>query len=208
MYSGLVSAHEYPEDEFDELGKDSPGGVHREKPSQWKSVLPFLVVLVLAPLLAWGAASYYTGHKESKPTPTVVASPASTSTHSGQTPATGEPAQSSSPSQAATTQPTDANTPSVKPDFSQLRVEVLNGTGVNGLAAEVAKRVTQLGFENASAANAEGWLAEASTVYYRSGQEAAAEAIAKELNIDLRQENDDAVGDNAVIVLLRDDFQR
>lgn len=205
VYAGLVSAHEYPEDEFDELGKDVAGGVHREKQSQWKSVLPFLVVLVLAPLLAWGAASFYTDHKQASTT---------TTTATSESTATSEPQQTSEPAQteaaAATATPSASAQPSAnaEADITKADVMVLNGTKVNGLAAQVAQKLKEAGFTKVGTDNANDWVASATAVYYHSGQEKAAEAIAKELQIDLRKENDQAVGDKAVVVLLRDDFKQ
>ena len=205
VYAGLVSAHEYPEDEFDELGKDAPGGVHREKPSQWKSVLPFLVVLVLAPLLAWGAATFYAGQRDTTPTTSTTTAAVSTQT----TTAAEQPTQAATSEASATpTSTEDSADSTVDPDFTKAQVMVLNGTEVNGLAAEAADRLKGIGFLNMDTDNADGWLGDKSIVYFRAGHDKAAKEVAKELKIDAQQENTDAVGDKDVIVVLRDDFQR
>ena len=48
---------QYPRDEFDRAGEDMPVGMHRPKPSKWKNVWPFLVILVIVPALGWVAAT-------------------------------------------------------------------------------------------------------------------------------------------------------
>ena len=49
-----MSENSYPEDEFDQIGRDLPAGVHRASKSTFSKVLPFLIVLIVMPLLAWG----------------------------------------------------------------------------------------------------------------------------------------------------------
>ncbi|MDO5721839.1 MAG: LytR C-terminal domain-containing protein [Actinomycetaceae bacterium] len=201
-----MSTHEYPEDEFDEAGKDAPAGVHRQPQSQWKAVLPFLVVLVVAPLLAWGAATFYTSQRGTvepavKETPVATSESETATTDAGASTA----APTSAPTQAATQDATA--TPTAETDRAADKIEVLNGTGTSGLAAEVAERIKTLGYENVDANNAEGWASNESAVYYHAGKEKAAEEIAQLLSIDMRQENSEVVGDKAVIVLLRPDFE-
>ena len=45
---------EYPRDEFDELAASGPTGAHRAVRPRWRTYLPFLIILIVAPLLAWG----------------------------------------------------------------------------------------------------------------------------------------------------------
>lgn len=51
----MVNSNKYPEDEFDFEGKNLPVGSHRKLRSRWRVIMPFIVVIILAPLCAWGA---------------------------------------------------------------------------------------------------------------------------------------------------------
>ena len=56
-YSTRVSHYDYPDDEFDD-GKGAgpaPIGVHRAELPAWRSWVSLLAVLILVPILAWGA---------------------------------------------------------------------------------------------------------------------------------------------------------
>ena len=54
-----MSGYEYPEDEFDGADDDGrvPVGVHRAPAPRWRSWLPLLIVIVVVPVLAWGAVT-------------------------------------------------------------------------------------------------------------------------------------------------------
>ena len=58
-YSEAVTS-QYPKDEFDRAGEDMPQGMHLQQPSRWKSVWPFLAVLVIVPAAAWGISHILT----------------------------------------------------------------------------------------------------------------------------------------------------
>ena len=68
----------------------------------------------------------------------------------------------------------------VKP--SEIRVTVLNGTGVRGQAAEAADDLRTVGFRVGGTGNAEGTAFDRTVVRYAPGQEAAAATLAKSLN--------------------------
>ncbi|MDD9205074.1 hypothetical protein PU560_01175, partial [Georgenia sp. 10Sc9-8] len=60
--------YDYPEDEFDVAGRNrGPNGAHRTPRPLWRALLPFLVVLVAAPLLAWGLVTLIGGQDEPAP---------------------------------------------------------------------------------------------------------------------------------------------
>ena len=49
-------------DEFDELGKRwVPQGAHRKPRPRWRVLLPYLIALLLAPVLAYLGVTYLTG---------------------------------------------------------------------------------------------------------------------------------------------------
>jgi len=64
----------------------------------------------------------------------------------------------------------------------QVWLAVLNGSGSAGLAARVAERAEALGYRAVTAANAP-LQTEPSTAYYRPGAEAAAERVARDLDV-------------------------
>ncbi|MDN5963907.1 MAG: LytR C-terminal domain-containing protein, partial [Actinomyces sp.] len=155
-------SNQYPKDEFDRAGEDMPVGMHRPQPSKWKSVLPFLLVLVLVPLLGWGASLLLTSRgvvtPESGSSSPSQSGPVQSGDQDGGT--TGEEDQSgaSTPPPAAT--PTPTPTPSESPAAEvdhNVVISVLNGTGTQGLAGEKAALLNQAGFAGTSAANADGW---------------------------------------------------
>lgn len=209
-YAGCVSPEQYPEDEFDEAGRDVTVGVHRRKPSQWKSVLPFVLVLILAPLLAWGAATLYVNsgsggsESESDTSPSAsasaAASPASTEAAAGSD-------ETAAPSDPATEEPSASPSESAATGDKDATILILNGTGTNGLAGGVADKLRQDGYQNVNAENAEGWLSEVTVLYYQPGKEALAKHVGQLLGVSKLEENGDVVGNNAVIVLLRGDYK-
>lgn len=199
----LVSS-QYPKDEFDRAGEDMPIGMHRAQPSKWKAVWPFLALLVIVPLAGWGLSYILTSR--GVVTPTTVASVASSVT------STASASESPSPSATATTEtptpsPTASETPSASPSPTipvrhSAKVSVLNGTGVQGLAAQKVSKLAAEGFDGATAANARGWDTKVSTVYYSDPLlESTAKEIARILEIDKVGQTD--TGDPDIVVLLR-----
>lgn len=197
---------QYPRDEFDLAGEDMPVGMHRPQPSRWKSVWPFLALLVIVPLLAWGASALLT--HQSAPT-------ASTSTQSapasGATPAPAQSAESAAPQSAPAPPPAPAEAAQSNAAQSEpvqeidhnVKISVLNGTGTTGLAAQKVAQLAQAGFPGASAANASNWASEVSAVYYQDpALKASAEAVGAALGISNVQRATD-IGDPDVVVLLR-----
>ena len=59
-----MSRYEYPEDEFDAADDEGPVpvGVHRAPVPGWRSWVPLLAVLIIVPLLAWGAVQLLGRH--------------------------------------------------------------------------------------------------------------------------------------------------
>jgi len=179
-----------------------PVGMHRPKPSKWKNVWPFLAILVIVPALGWAAATALSRQQ----TTTVNPTPAPITTTSGAT-----PAPSAAPSSAAPAESGAEATPSPSPSSSAASsapdhgavIQVLNGTGTQGYASQQAAVLNQAGYAGTSAANADGWATQTSTVYYEDpSMEGTAKDIASKLGIDnVRQES--GLGNPDIVVVLR-----
>ena len=151
-----------------------PVGMHRPKPSKWKNVWPFLAILVIVPALGWAAATALSRQQ----TTTVTPAPTSAATTS-----------TSSPAASA-------------PDHGAV-IQVLNGTGTQGYAGQKAAILNEAGYAGTSAANADGWATQTSTVFYEDPRmEATAKDVASKLGIDtVRQES--GLGNPDIVVILR-----
>ena len=91
---------------------------------------------------------------------------------------------------------------SSQPDHGAV-IQVLNGTETQGYAAAQAGILNQAGYAGTSAANADGWATQTSTVFYEDpSMEATARDIASKLGISaVRQQS--GLGDPDVVVVLR-----
>ena len=208
---------QYPPDEFDRAGEDMPLGMHRAKPSKWRAVIPFLVILIVVPLLGWAASQYLTsrGNSEQSGADTVVTvqqSAAQSGTESNDSVVVTQPSQGSqsggetSATQAPTPSPSPTETSQEQEVDMNVKIGVLNGTGQNGYAAEKAAILNQAGFPGTEAANANGWLTEVSTVYYGDpALKASAQKIADTLGIERVAQDQDSVGTTTydVVVVLK-----
>ena len=178
-----------------------PVGMHRPKPSKWKNVWPFLAILVIVPALGWAAATALSRQQTTTPattTPTVAAT---------------TPSASASPSAAPTVEATPSAEPTPSPSSSSPAatsepdhgavIQVLNGTGTQGYASQQAQILNQAGYAGTSAANADGWTTQISTVFYEDPRmEGTAKDIASKLGIsNVRQES--GLGDPDIVVILR-----
>ncbi|WP_026459919.1 LytR C-terminal domain-containing protein [Schaalia suimastitidis] len=203
---------EYPKDEFDHVGEDMPVGMHRPRPSKWKAVLPFLIILIVVPLIGWGVSYLLTsrGIVDSSTLESVQSS--TTQSTETTTETTTDTQTSEQTTETTTTEETPAETTTETPVVEQppapvitygANVAVLNGTGITGLAAEKVATLTSGGFTNATADNATGWNTTVSTVYYRDASLAdTAAEIARILGIGTTTESTD-VGSSDVVVVLK-----
>jgi len=210
----VSTPHEdFPEDEFDVAGRDrTPQGVHRGPRSLLRTLLPILAVVVLAPLLAWGAISLLGNNGEPDPTASAPAAPG-TAEPSG---ATTEPgatessaAGSAEPSGDATSEtPTQEETteqPSGEVQHSTA-IAVLNGAGINGLASDVVGTLADEGFTGGVADDYTSNAPATTTLYYNNADlQATAEEVASLLNIGTVVESSSAT--QAIAIVLRSDYQ-
>lgn len=195
---------QYPEDEFDVAGRDrGPEGVHREPPSLWRALAPFLAVIVVVPLLAWGAVSLLSGgdgqEPQADPTPVTTVAPTDAPTEGG---TTGEPTGEPTASEEATSEP--------GPDADVVlttSVSVLNGAGVSGLAGDVATVLQEAGFTSVGAADYTAGSPDVTTLYYRNAELApTAQAIGELAGIDNLVEAPSATQNVEIAIVLRGDY--
>ncbi|WP_258861924.1 LytR C-terminal domain-containing protein [Marinitenerispora sediminis] len=88
-------------------------------------------------------------------------------------------------------------------DPAAVVVEVVNATGVDGLAGETSTELTSAGFQVAGTGNPVGEAPAETTVYYAPGQESHAAAVAEHLD-GARMEEDAALGGTVRLVLAQD----
>ena len=183
----------YPEDEFDRIGKNLPQGAHRPGQPWWHGFLPFVVVIIAAPLLAWAMLLLIGSHPSTandaatKPqmsqTPNTAATPSPSETGK----ASERPTESVTPSEEPTQSPPPAaeTTPEPRSADKSINVSVLNASGINGLAAKTKDKVAADGFTKVSAENFQGTKPSVNTIYYPSDREVEAREVQRVLNIDM-----------------------
>lgn len=200
----------YPKDEFDDLPDDTPVGVHRKPRSPWQPVIPFLIVLLVVPLLAWGIASLINRGPSDvaivETEQSVEQSPAAEAED-------GEGGETILPeSNLPTAAPDD---PNAKPSLSgsgvgdttdvnfDVTVSVLNATGITGYAGTIRDELVAAGFVNAYADNAGQTSTATSTVFYSGpALQATAQAVATATGIGNVVEDPAATGNSDIVVLL------
>ena len=208
-----MSRYEYPEDEFDAADDEGPVpvGVHRAPVPGWRSWVPLLAVLIIVPLLAWGAVRLL-GHHGARPAAgSTTAAPASgggggsgAPASGGQTPATGQPPATGTPTNGA--EPTAAST---NADLTT-GVTIHNGAGVNGLGARTGDRLRNAGYTNVEVQ--QGTYDNASptttTIFYAdSDSESTARSVGQALGITNIVESAAEAQSNPIVIILRSDFE-
>lgn len=200
---------EYPKDEFDLAGEDMPVGMHRPVPSRWRAVWPFLLLLVVVPLLGWGASHLLVKDDSSDEVAQSVLSAqsgeesgAQSGERSGVDVAQSDAAQSVREQDSAPVpQPAAEPEPQVKHDVA---ISVLNGKGVPGLAAQKAGVLGGVGFTNTSTGNATEWQTQVATVFYNGDDLAdTAKAVGEALEITEVRSETQAVQPGQIVVILK-----
>ena len=206
-----MSRYEYPEDEFDAADDEGPVpvGVHRAPVPGWRSWVPLLAVLIIVPLLAWGAVQLLGRHGARPAAEATAAAPASgggagAPASGGQTPATGQP--------PATGAPTNGAEPTAAPTNADLTtgVTIHNGAGVNGLGARTGDRLRNVGYTNVEVQ--QGTYDNASptttTIFYAdSDSESTARSVGQALGITNIVESAAEAQSNPIVIILRSDFE-
>lgn len=206
--------YDYPEDEFDVAGRErGPRGSHRRPRTLWRTLLPFLVVIVAAPLIAWGAVSLLSGGDDD-PTPSAqpTASAPAEETTAPEDEATAEPPaeeETTEPAAEPTEEETTAEEETTEPadvDYTAT-ISVLNGAGVSGLAGSAVEQLAAAGFTNGVAANYDAAAPQGTTLYYNNAELAAtAQAVAQTLGIASVVESASATTSVDIAIVLRGDF--
>ena len=95
-YSRRVSDYQYPDDEFDAADAEGPVpvGVHRAQVPAWRSWIPLLAVLIIVPLVAWGAVALL---RNGGGSPSSNGSSSAGATTAGPTASTPEPEETETP---------------------------------------------------------------------------------------------------------------
>lgn len=201
----------YPTDDFDQLPDGGPVGVHRKQRNPWAPVLPFLIVLLVVPLLAWGVATLIQRNVPEEEVVEVIGQSEQVVQSDGETTETEEQVEVVIPDSdvptAAPDDPSAEQTPSPTPPTGAVNYDaevwVLNGSGIPGHAGEVADAVIGAGFANASAGNADGWLADQNTVFYSDASMlSTAQAVAAAAGISAVVENSDVAPSGTLVVFL------
>src|SRR5659263_756232 len=95
---------EYPEDEFDVAAKQrGPKGVHRQAEATLRRLAPYLIVLVVAPLLAWGIISLLNEDRVDPPVVTLTAETSTTASSPDATTTAAEATASAEPTRLGMT---------------------------------------------------------------------------------------------------------
>ncbi|MGK2349571.1 LytR C-terminal domain-containing protein [Actinomyces sp. W5033] len=200
-----MSQYAYPEDEFDAKGDDGtvPVGVHRAPVPAWRSWLPLLLIIIIVPLLAWGAVAVL-GSRSALPSSVTGTAPAE-ATQDTATPEPSATAQTQAPAEPETGAPTE------QPAAADLttRITVHNGTATNGLAARTADRLSNAGYTSVTVSPGAYQESEpaVTTIYYSAPEHAAtAQAAAEALGIASVVEDPAMAVSNPLVIVLRDDF--
>nr|WP_306468526.1 LytR C-terminal domain-containing protein [Actinomyces sp. 186855] len=166
--------------------------------------MPLLLVIVVVPLLAWGAVALL-GSRSALPGGAVTG-PTQTET-AQDTAATEAPAvaETEAPAEPEPAEPTE------EPATADLTtgVTVHNGTVTNGLAARTSDRLSNAGYTavTVSPGSYEEAEPELTTVYYSAPEHAAtARAVAEALGITNVVEDPQMAVSNPIVLVLRDDF--
>ena len=208
-----MSRYEYPEDEFDAADDEGPVpvGVHRAPVPGWRSWVPLLAVLIIVPLLAWGAVQLLGRHGARPAAESTAAAPASgggggsgAPASGGQAPATGQP--------PATATPTNDARPTSAPTNADLTtgVTIHNGAGINGLGGRTGDRLRNVGYTNVEVQ--QGTYDNASptttTIFYAdSDSESTARSVGQALGITNIVKSAAEAQSNPIVIILRSDFE-
>ncbi|MGC0249333.1 LytR C-terminal domain-containing protein [Pseudactinotalea sp. Z1748] len=225
-----MSRQDYPydEDEFDVLGADrTPQGVHRAPVPRWRQLLPFAIVIVVAPLLAWAGVSILSGNFGSEPDPTPAVTATEDQTEEETEGENGDGENGTDPESTEEDEPengdgengTDEDNGEAGDEATEedptddpvdldrdVRILILNGAGVAGIAGSTAETLNNEGWTNTSTADYGQALPTDTTLYYHDAQVAEeAEAVAADLGIEATVESASAAS-SGIVIVLRPDF--
>ena len=195
--------YNFPEDEFDLLGRDrTPQAVHRAPRPWWRVWGPLIAVVVIAPLIAFGLVQLATRDSTPAPEATPAATEVATDPGTGEAPTQGE-ATEAPPEEEPTVEET---TPEPPPLDQSVPVRVLNGAGISGLAGNVTETVEAAGWSAVEPGNHTSRDPDVSTIYYNNPELLPqAQALGTLLGIEPLTEYADV---DSITVVLRGDFSQ
>ncbi|WP_426594327.1 LytR C-terminal domain-containing protein [Cellulomonas sp. McL0617] len=186
----------YPEDEFDVPNPDAARGVHRAPRSAWSRWWPFVAVLVIAPLIAYGLVTL-ASRQGDLPTAGSSQSTDPAATDNATAPAGDAPTDSTAQSPAA-------SAPAAPTANKAAPIEVLNAAQISGLAKTEAAKLTGAGFTAVTTGNFTGTKPADSVVYYKSEDLApTAQLVATTLGITTVTLSADQSGPGISVVLAK-----
>jgi len=199
----------YPRDEFDNADAASrPKEVHAARRTTWSKVWPFIVVIVVVPVMAFGVVKFIASWNDpannepldTEAAPTVTQTLTDTATAPGPEVTPGE----DDPTEPAATEV--ANT--LKPPDRTLPVVILNAKGESGLAAKAQTLLRTDSWADVSVADYRGEATDGlSTVYYaKKAQLSSARVIAGILQVDTIKKDKRQTNGGAITVILRQDY--
>lgn len=190
-------------DEFDEVAASGgPRGAHRAPRSWWSRWWPFVTVLVVFPVLAYGLVTWLSDWDGLSG----VDLPSFSQDDEEPAEQTQEPAPQETPTQAPVETPAATPEPTPEPVADLSRpVSVLNATSTVGLAGGATDTLEEAGFTTVTADNWLGDDLDTSVVYYATAADVAtAQAVAAALGIAAVQEDATRAPDGLVAVLAGD----
>ncbi|NLF06303.1 MAG: LytR C-terminal domain-containing protein [Actinomycetales bacterium] len=206
---------EFPEDEFDVVGSTRPRSPHRAPKSLARRIVPFVVAIILGPLLAYVIVTAIStgslpGQGGDEPTTqttgdTVTPSVEPDDEDETETETTDEEPSPEESESETTDEETTQDEPDADPDQST-RVMVLNSTSTAGLAGRGREALEAAGWTNVATGNFSGTLP-GSTVFYGEDDpvlEASARAVAEELGIETVELDAEQASDPITVVLEAD----
>jgi hypothetical protein len=199
------NTYPYPPDEFDSVDPRSrPQEVHAARRSTWSKVWPFIVVVIVVPVIALGVVKFLSSWERPPADPAANPTTTSTTTQTVTDPPT-------TPDDSAAIVDDDVpsdDAPTTPPELDRtVDVRVLNAKGEQGLAGRAADLLRQDGWATAEPDDYDGDAAEGnSAVYYgKNAWSTSAQAVAGILGIDLVEKDTDGSPDG-ITVVLRQDF--
>ena len=196
------SRYPYPRDEFDVAETaGGPRGAHRAPRSLWRRWWPFVVTVVVFPLLAYALVTNLSDWTSGRSPLDAILEDSSTQTSAE--PGTTDPAPTAEP----TAEPTPEPPPAAVVDLAR-PVQVLNSTGIAGLAARAAEAVTGAGFTDVTPDNYPDAAGASAVFYALESDVATAQAVADALGITQVSLAPDRAPDGVVAVLATDYAER
>lgn len=209
-------------DEFDELAAKRPrAGAHVRARTTFGKVMPFILAIILGPLLAIGAVTLASHRGDGNPfedlmttateaPSTEPAEPTEPTESKSVTLSTDEPTDepTSDPTEDPTDEPTDEPTTEapalpegVRGDASIL---ILNGSATPGAETEAKDKLASEGFTSIETGAYQNARPEVTTLYFRTANEyTTAQHVARSLVIDNWLELASATANYDVVIVLR-----